>query len=145
MPETVRVDDLIAQMRRQKQHMAILLDEFGGTAGLVTFEDLVEELFGDVQDEFTVEEPDIQPRPDGSFSVSGLTPIEDVNDALGLNLVDENSDTIAGYVLSRLGRIPAAGDALQSDGLHFRVDRMDGLRIERIGIRVDEGRKTKDE
>jgi CBS domain containing-hemolysin-like protein len=134
VPETVRVDDLIAQMRRQKQHMAILLDEFGGTAGLVTLEDLVEELFGDVQDEFTVEEPDIQPRPDGTFSVSGLTPIEDVNDVLGLNLVDENSDTIAGYVLSRLGRIPAAGDALQADGLHFRIERMDGLRIERITI-----------
>jgi len=138
VPETVRVDDLIARMRRDKQHMAILLDEFGGTAGLVTLEDLVEELFGDVQDEFTVEEPDIQPRPDGSFSVSGLMPIEDVNDALGLNLVDQNSDTIAGYVLGRLGRIPAAGDVLPADGLNFRVERMDGLRIDRIGIRIDE-------
>src|SRR3990172_3992054 len=145
VPETVRVDDLIARMRRQKQHMAILLDEFGGTAGLVTLEDLVEELFGDVQDEFTVEEPELVPRADGSVSVSGLMLIEDVNDALRLNLVDENSDTIAGYVLSRLGRIPATGDALQADGLHFRVERMDGLRIERIGIRVDERRRPKGE
>ncbi|HET7090070.1 MAG TPA: hemolysin family protein [Anaerolineae bacterium] len=145
VPETVRVDDLIARMRRQKQHMAILLDEFGGTAGLVTLEDLVEELFGDVQDEFTIEEPDLVPRADGSISVSGLMLIEDVNDALGVNLVDQNSDTIAGYVLSRLGRIPAAGDSLQADGVHFRVERMDGLRIDRIGIRVDERRKTKDE
>jgi len=135
VPESVRIDDLIARFRRNKQHIAILLDEFGGTSGLVTLDDVVEELFGDVQDAFDVEEPGIQSRPDGSFSVSGLTPIEEVNDALGLNLIDENSDTIAGYVLSRLGRIPVVGDTLESDGLTFRVKAMDGLRIDRIIIR----------
>jgi CBS domain containing-hemolysin-like protein len=134
VPDTIRADDLLARFRRQKQHIAILLDEFGGTAGLVTLEDLVELLFGEVQDEFSKEEPDIQLRPDGSFSVSGMTPIEDVNDALDLNLVDENSDTIAGYALSRLGRIPGAGNTFESDGLHFRIEAMDGLRIDRICI-----------
>lgn len=135
VPETIHVDDLIARFRRHKQHIAILLDEFGGTSGLVTLEDLAEELFGDVRDVFDVAEPDIQPRADGSFSVSGLTLIEEVDDTLGLNLVDENSDTIAGYVLSRLGRIPVVGDDLESDGLAFRVEKMDGLRIDRIAIR----------
>ena len=135
VPEAIRVDDLIARFRRTKQHIAILLDEFGGTAGLVTLEDLVEELFGEVQDAFTEEEPDILKRPDGSYLVSGLMPIEEVNDALDLNLVDENSDTIAGYALSRLGRIPEKGDALESDGLHFKIEKMDGLRIDRLGIR----------
>ncbi|HLF29196.1 MAG TPA: hemolysin family protein [Anaerolineae bacterium] len=134
VPETIRIDDLLARFRRHKQHIAILLDEFGGTSGLVTLEDLVEVLVGDVQDVFTTEEPDIQARPDGSYSVSGLTSIEDVNDALDLNLVDENSDTIAGYVLGRLGRIPIVGDSLESDGLTFRVEAMDDLRIDRIVI-----------
>jgi CBS domain containing-hemolysin-like protein len=135
VPEAIRVDHLIVRFRRAKQHLAILLDEFGGTAGLVALDDLVEELFGDVQDAFTIEEPDIQPRPDGSFSVSGLALIEEVNDALGLKLTDENSDTIAGYVLGRWGRIPEKDDALESDGLTFRVAKMDGLRIDRIVIR----------
>jgi CBS domain containing-hemolysin-like protein len=140
-PDTIRVDDLLARFRRQKQHSAILLDEFGGTSGLVTLEDLVELLVGDVQDEFTGEAPDIEARPDGSYSVSGLVSIEEVNDALSLNLIDENSDTIAGYVLNRLGRIPAAGETLEADGLRFHVEAMDGLRIDRIAIR----RLTKDE
>ena len=136
VPDTIRVDDLLARFRRQKQHMAILLDEFGGTAGLVTLEDLVELLVGDVQDQFTVQAPDIEMRPDGSLSVSGLARLEDVNDALDLNLMDANVDTIAGYVLSRLGRIPDVGDTLEADGLRFRVEAMDALRIERINIRL---------
>ena len=135
VPDTIRVDDLLARFRRQKQHMAILLDEFGGTAGLVTLADLVELLVGDVQDQFTAGAPDIEMRPDGSHSVSGLARLEDVNDALGLNLMDANVDTIAGYVLSRMGRIPAVGDTLEADGLRFRVEAMDALRIERINIR----------
>ena len=135
VPETIRIDDLLVRFRRHKQHIAILLDEFGGTSGLVTLDDLTEELLGDVRDVFDSEEPDIQPRPDGSFSVSGLAPLEEVNGALGLNLVDENSDTIAGYVLGRLGHIPTVGDGLESDGLAFRVEAMDGLRIDRINVR----------
>ena len=141
VPDTIRADDLIARFRRAKQQIAILLDEFGGTSGLVTLEDLVEELFGDVQDVFKAEEPDILARPDGSLSVSGLLPIEEVNDVLDMNLVDQNSDTIAGYVLGRLGRIPNTGDALEADGLHFRVEKMDGLRIDRLVI----ARRTRDE
>lgn len=135
VPDAIRTRSLIARFRRNKQQMAILLDEFGGTAGLITLKDLVEELFGDLQDEFDVQEPDIQKQPDGSISISGLTPIQEVNEKLDLNLVDENSDTIAGYVLSRLGRIPNAGDTLEADGLHFKVERMDGLRIDRLIMR----------
>jgi len=133
LPESIRVDDLLAKFRQRRQHIAILLDEYAGTAGLVTLEDLMEELVGDVQDVFDRPEPHIRRVSETSALVDGLVMIEEVNEAFGLNLHDLNYDTIAGYVLGRLGRIGAVGDVVEaiSGGrrLRFRVEAMDGLRI----------------
>ncbi len=140
LPETIRVDDLLAEFRRARQHIAILLDEYGGTAGLVTLEDLVEEILGDIQDAFDRQEPEIQPLSDGSYQVDGLALIEEVNDALGLNLSDPHYDTIAGFVMGQLGRIPQLHDEVEvyDNGRHvwFRVEEMDGKRIARLRIQV---------
>jgi len=134
VPDTIRLDNLLKQFRARKQHLAIVLDEYGGTAGLVTLDDLMEQLVGPVQDPFDKSLPEIQRLPDGSALLDGLTLIETVNETLGLNLKDEYYDTIAGFVLGRLGRMPKVGDVVETDGLRLRVEALDGLRIARLSL-----------
>jgi CBS domain containing-hemolysin-like protein len=133
IPETARIISLLGRFRLRHQHIAIVLDEYGGTAGVVTLEDLVEEIVGEVSDPFDAE-PDIQLLEDGTTLVDGLTLIEEINERLSLQLLDPDYDTIAGFVLGRLGRMAQEGDALIFDGVELRVEAMDGLRIDRISI-----------
>jgi CBS domain containing-hemolysin-like protein len=123
IPETARLDDLLNRFRARKRHIAIVLDEYGGTAGAVTLEDLLEEIVGEVSDPFDTE-PEIQSLPDGSSSIDGLTLIDEVNEHFNLNLSDPHYDTIAGYMLGKLGRLAHVGD----------VTAMDGLRIARVSL-----------
>lgn len=132
VPETISIGVLLQQFRQHRQHIAIVLDEFGGTAGLVTLEDLLEEIVGEVSDPFDTLTPKIEKLPDGSFEIDGLALIDEVNDSLGLNLVEPDYDTIAGYVLGRLRRIPRVNDVVEGDGVRLRVEKMDGMRIDRI-------------
>lgn len=134
VPETIPVSELLKRFRDNKQHIAIVLDEYGGTAGLVTLEDLLEEIVGEVSDPFDKTIPEIQAMPDGSILIDGLTLIEEVNAELGLNLQDPNYDTIAGYVLGKLGRIPHAKEMVEADGVRFQVEAMDGLRIASLSL-----------
>ena len=133
IPETARVSTLLPIFRARRQHIAIVLDEYGGTAGIVTLTDLLEEIVGEVSDIFEAEQ-DIEPQPDGSTIVDGLTLIEDVNDLFGLELEDPNYDTIAGYMLGRLQRLARVGDVVVVDGYTIRVEAMDGYRIARVSI-----------
>ncbi|NQU30740.1 MAG: HlyC/CorC family transporter, partial [Anaerolineae bacterium] len=118
------------------QHIAISLDEYGGTAGLVTLEDLLEEIIGDIRDPFDDNLPEIQIQPGGSILLDGLALIEYVNQQTGLSLADENYDTIAGFVMGRLGRIPDLDDLIEipEDNICFKVTEMDGMRISRIEL-----------
>lgn len=134
VPETIPVNELLHQFRKNRQHIAIILDEYGGTAGLVTLEDLLEEIVGEVSDPFDKITPEIQRQADGSVIIDGMTLIEEVNEQLGLNLQDPNYDTIAGFMLGGLGRIPKAGDLIERDGVRLRVEAMDGLRIASISL-----------
>jgi len=134
VPETLPVSGLLRLFRDHRQHMAIVLDEFGGTAGIATLQDLLEEIVGEVNDLFDVGVPGFQSLPDGSILVDGLTQVEDVNEQLGLKLVEPYYDTIAGYVMGKLGRIPLENDVVEGDGVRFRVDEMDGLRIARVAL-----------
>ncbi len=133
VPETARIISLLEHFRLRHQHIAIVLDEYGGTAGVVTLEDLIEEIVGEVSDPFDAE-PDIQLLEDGTTLVDGLTLIEDINDRLGLKLVDPDYDTIAGFVLGRLGRMAEEGDTIVTDGVQLRVEALDGWRIDRISL-----------
>ncbi|MBL8096600.1 MAG: HlyC/CorC family transporter [Anaerolineales bacterium] len=135
VPDTIKLDKLLAQMRTTHQHLAIVLDEYGGTAGLVTLADLLEQIIGEIHDSFDVSTPEMQRLPDGSCLVEGLTQIEDVNERLGLKLTDDYYDTIAGFVLGRLGRMAKVGDGIDlEDGTRLKVEALDGLRIARITI-----------
>ncbi|MEN6436731.1 MAG: transporter associated domain-containing protein, partial [Anaerolineaceae bacterium] len=114
--------------------IAIVMDEFGGTSGLVTLEDLLEEIVGDVRDSFETAPPSIVTTADGKIMIDGLTTIEEVNEHFGLNLADPHYDTVAGYVLGRLGRMARIGDVVyvRDENIRFRVDQMDHLRIDQL-------------
>lgn len=129
VPETISVRALLHQFRDNRLHIAVVLDEFGGTAGLVTLEDLLEELVGEVGDPFDAVNPDFQKQADGSVLIDGLTLIDDVNQQLGLELSDEDYDTIAGFVLGKLGRIPKEHEFVEAQGVRLEVKKMDGMRI----------------
>jgi len=135
VPETIPVSALLQQFRDNRQHIAIVMDEYGGTAGLVTLEDLLEEIVGEVSDPFDKLTPEIQVLPDGSAIIDGLALIEEVNHGLELNLQDPDYDTIAGYFLGKLTRIPRQGDVIEADDIRLRVEAMDGLRIARISLK----------
>jgi CBS domain containing-hemolysin-like protein len=135
VPETISVNDLLRQFRARRQHIAFVMDEFGGTAGLVTLEDLLEEIVGEVSDPFDESTPEIQTLPDGTFLIDGMTLIEEVNAELHLDLQDSNYDTIAGYMLGRLGRIPQVGETVEGGGVRLQVEEMDGLRIASVALR----------
>lgn len=135
VPDTLPADDLLERMRAATTRMAIVIDEFGGTAGIVTMENLVERLLGSLRDEFERrEEPEIERRPDGSAVISGLMLIADANVTFGLHLDDSEFDTIGGYIFGQLGRIPEPGDVILVDGHSLRVESMDGRRVDRVLI-----------
>lgn len=134
VPESIGADDLLAEIRRHKTHLAIAIDEFGGTAGLVTLEDLVARLVGDVGDEFEPATPAIELLPDGAALIDGLAPIDEINRRFGLAIVDEFNNTIAGHVFSRLGRKPELGDTVTVAERTFVVEALDGLRIARLRL-----------
>jgi len=136
VPATKRLDELLAEFRRAKVHMAVVLDEFGGTAGLVTVEDLVEEIFGDITDEYE----EASPRPirrvgPGAFEVEARVRVDELNEELGLHLPEnEDYETIGGFVLSRLGSIPKAGETLDYRGVRITVLEAEERRITRLRI-----------
>lgn len=132
IPEGMPVDRLLAEFQRRHQHLAVILDEYGGTAGIVTMEDILEELVGEIQDEFDEEEPLLVHQEDGSILVNGLVLLDDASRELGFHLDEEEGNgynTLAGFVFGRLGKRPREGDYIIQDDLKIEVNRMEGLRI----------------
>jgi putative hemolysin len=135
VPESKEVPPLLREMQAEKFHMAIVVDEYGGTAGLVTLEDLLEELVGEIVDEFDAEEPSIERHLDGSIVVSARYAVDDADELLGAELPQGPWDTVGGLMLDRAGRVPAAGDSVEVDG--FRLTALD-VRKRRIGrVRIE--------
>jgi magnesium and cobalt transporter len=131
VPESKRLNVLLREFRRSRVHMAIVADEYGGVAGLVTIEDVIEQIVGDIDDEHDVDE-DVNIRKDGDrqYLVRGQTPIEEFNDYFGTELSDEEFDTIAGLVMKQLGRLPRRGETLQLADCEVKVMRFDRRRID---------------
>jgi putative hemolysin len=134
VPETKSVSELLREMQSEKFHMAVVIDEYGGTAGLVTIEDLIEELIGDIVDEFDTEDARVEPTPDGGARVNGSLTIGDANDLLQLDLPEGEFDTISGLLLAQLGRLAVVGDEVECDGARLKVERVQGRRIMRVRI-----------
>ena len=135
VPGSREVEEVLADFKRRKEHLAVVLDEFGGTAGIVTMEDLLEEIVGEILDEH--DEPARVPTASGSGEVlvPGETEVSAVNDQFGLSLSDEDYTTIGGWVFGRLGRLPIPGDEVAVDGVRFSVREMDGRRIRGLAVR----------
>lgn len=140
VPESKRVVELLQEMRRQRTHLAILQDEYGGTSGLVTLEDLVEEIVGEIQDEYDAEpEPQVEALPDGSLLIDAKLHLDDASELLGITLESEEFDTLGGYVFGQLGHQPTEGETVRVDGWELRVHAIEGHRIRLIhAMRVAE-------
>jgi magnesium and cobalt exporter, CNNM family len=137
VPESKRVDELLADMRANRVHLAIVVDEYGGTAGIVTIEDMLEEIVGEIEDEYDREEPTIEKVDDTEAIVDARVSIDDLNELLGLNIEGEDFDTVGGFVYHELGRIPLAGDEVESDGLRMKVLSVVGRRIKKIRVKKE--------
>jgi CBS domain containing-hemolysin-like protein len=136
VPESKRVAELMRQMQKDKFHMAVVVDEYGGMAGIVTMEDLLEEIVGEITDEYDIEEPQLERLSDGRLRVPGRTPIDDVNEVLDADLPHEEWDTVGGLVFSTLGHVPAEGECLEFGGYEFCAERVQGRRIVSVLIRA---------
>ncbi len=134
VPETKQVSQLMREMQERKYHQAVVVDEYGGTAGLVTLEDLIEELVGEIVDEYDVEEPPFEELGEGEVSVSGRLAVDELNDRLDAELPEGDWDTVGGLLFNVLGRVPAQGEAVDVDGLHLVAERVQGNRIGRIRV-----------
>jgi putative hemolysin len=135
VPESMSIDDLLHEFQRRKVHIAIVLDEYGGTAGLVTIEDLLEEIVGEIQDEYDEEEPLIERLDDDHARVDGRAAVEDLLDLWDIKvpLEDEDEyDTVGGLVYHRVGGIPEPGDEIRVDGLRLTVETTDGRRVGKV-------------
>jgi putative hemolysin len=133
LPGTAGVLKALSEMRRENQHLAIVVDEYGGTDGIVTLEDLIEEVIGEIYDEYDEEvAPDGKQPPGGPREVDGLLNLDDFAEVTGLQLPDGPYETVAGYVLAELGRLPQVGDTVEVEGRTLTVVELDGRRISRI-------------
>jgi magnesium and cobalt transporter len=131
VPESKRLNVLLREFRASRNHMAIVVDEYGGVAGLVTIEDVLEQIVGDIEDEYDFDEAsdNILPEPGGRYRVKALTQIADFNAAFGSKFPDEAADTIGGFLIKHLGRLPKRGESVAIEGLRFQVLRADSRRV----------------
>jgi len=134
IPENKPVARLMREMQAGKFHLAIVADEYGGVAGLVTLEDCLEELVGEIVDEYDVESDDVQRQPDGDYIVDGGTPVDEVSELLGLELPDEEWETVGGFVFGTLEHVPEVGESVVHDHWRFTVTEVDGRRVRSVRI-----------
>ncbi|HEX9234824.1 MAG TPA: hemolysin family protein [Actinomycetota bacterium] len=141
VPETKKVAELLREMQARRVHIAIVLDEYGSAAGLVTIEDLLEELVGEIADEYDREEPQIEPVDESTFRVNGKLSIDDVNELLDVSLPHDEWDTVAGLMYGLLGAVPTQGETVTYDNLTFTAEKVQGRRIAKVLItrRAPEG------
>jgi len=134
VPETKHAHELLREMQAGEHHLAIVVDEYGGTAGLVTLEDLIEELVGEIVDEYDHEEPIWETLVGGDVRVHGRMPVDQLNHLVGADLPEGDWDTVGGLIFDNLGRVPEVGEGIESGGVRLVVERMEGRRITRVGL-----------
>jgi magnesium and cobalt transporter len=135
VPESKRASDLLKEMQRRQAQMAIVVDEYGGTAGLVTVEDLLEEIVGEIRDEYDVESETVTDEGGGTFVFSGKVNVDEVRDRLGVEIEREGFETLGGYLLSHLGHMPYVGETFEVDDLAVEVLEVERRRITKVRVR----------
>jgi len=138
VPETKDLASLLQELRRTNNHFAIVVDEYGAMAGICTLEDLIEEIVGEIEDEFDVAEVQIEQVDDDTYRLDGMFPIDEFNGRFGTDLPDEDFHTVGGFVFGQLGRAPEIGDDISWNGLQFDVLEVEGSRIERMAVTFHE-------
>jgi putative hemolysin len=134
VPETKKVDELLHEMQKSRVHIAIVVDEYGGTAGLITIEDLIEEIVGEIRDEYDVEESMIEEVSEHEALFDGRVSIRDVNDTLDLDIEDDDFDTLGGLLYHSLGKVPDVGDEVRVDGAVVTVLSTTGRRVRQVRV-----------
>jgi CBS domain containing-hemolysin-like protein len=136
IPEAKKVDELLTEMQSQRIHMAIVVDEYGGVAGLVTLEDIVEEILGEIRDEYDqAEELPYQRMKNGEYIFQGRVDLDDFNEIMGSDLSKDEADTVGGLIYSEIGSVPNVGDKVQKNGLLLTVEQVSGRRIRKVRAR----------
>ncbi|MDX6486421.1 MAG: magnesium and cobalt exporter, family [Gaiellaceae bacterium] len=138
VPETKDLASLLQEFRKTNNHFAIVVDEYGGTVGICTLEDLLEEIVGEIEDEFDIAEEQIEQIDDDTYRVDGMFPIDEFNERFGTELPDEDFHTVGGFIFGQLGRAPEPGDDVTWDGMRFDVLEVEGSRIEKIAVEFQE-------
>jgi len=137
VPEAKKADELLAEMQNRRVHMAIVVDEYGGVAGVVTLEDIIEEILGEIQYEYDVEDMPYEVQEDGSYLFRGRIDLDDFNQIMDCNLPPEEADTLSGFIYSRLGHVPDAGERVKIDGLILIVEQVSNRRIHTVRAQLD--------
>ena len=138
VPESKRVAELLKEFQKKQVQSAIVHDEYGGTAGLVTIEDLLEEIVGEIRDEYDVESEPIVDEGDGSFVFGGTVGVDDVSGRLEVEIERQGFETVGGYLLSRFGRVPRVGETLTVDGLQIEILEAERRRVQRVRMRRED-------
>src|SRR5207248_8464362 len=144
VPETKDLAALLTEFRRTNQHMAVVIDEYGGMEGIVTLEDLLEEIVGEIEDEFDLPDESVEQVDDDTVRIDGTFPIDDFNERFRTDLPVEDYHTVAGFVFGLLGRQPEVGDDISHDGMRFDVLEVEGSRINRLAVTFEQRRDQKD-
>jgi CBS domain containing-hemolysin-like protein len=132
VPESKKVTDLLKEMQREKFHLALVVDEYGSVTGLVTLEDLLEEIVGEIVDEYDREDPNVEPAGDGKFRVNGRLPVDELNELLDVDLPQEDWDSVGGLMMGVLGRVPSQGQQVEIGGIRFTAEQVTGRRIGKV-------------
>ncbi len=145
VPEYKKIDELFKEMQKSKTHIAIVIDEYGGTAGLITIEDLLEEIVGNIFDEYDDVELEYEKIDEDTYLVDGMLSVGEINDLMHADLPEEEFDTISGMILSLSGKMPEVGDAVELDNIFFRVEEVDDKRISKIKVHKNNAQSKDDE
>ncbi len=139
VPETKRINDLLNELRAKKSHLAVIVDEYGGTAGIVTIEDIIEEIIGEIRDEHDVEEELFLPQEDGSVLINARANLDDFEEHFGVQLPREGYDTLGGFIIHLMGKVPRKGEEITYEGLQMRIQGGDPKRVTRVLVTREEG------
>jgi putative hemolysin len=136
--EYLKTSELFNEMKKRRTHMAVVIDEYGGTAGIITIEDLLEEIVGDISDEYDIQSKEIETIREGEYVVDGSTRIEQLNEQIGTRIESEHYDSIGGFIIGEIGRLPLQGESIEHENTKFLIENIEKNRVKKIRVLMTE-------